>query len=126
MYTSLGKNQKHQFSFSQITSLAKSPCAKSSNEALDCILIARNLPHFDVSYHKLLSLSLSRVPQSCPTLCDPMGCPLWNFPGKTTEVSCHFLLQGIFPTQGSNPCHFHLPLWQADSLPLHHLGNSRI
>ena len=27
-------------------------------------------------------------------------CP-WNFPGKTTGVSCHFLLQGSFPTQGS-------------------------
>ena len=24
-------------------------------------------------------------------------------PGKNTGVSCHFLLQGIFPTQGSNP-----------------------
>ena len=29
-------------------------------------------------------------------------CP-WDFPGKDTEVGCHFLLQGIFPTQGSNP-----------------------
>ena len=27
----------------------------------------------------------------------------WNFPGKSTEVGCHFLLQGIFPTQGLNP-----------------------
>ena len=24
-------------------------------------------------------------------------------PGKNTEVGCHALLQGIFPTQGSNP-----------------------
>ena len=30
-------------------------------------------------------------------------CP-WNCPGKNTEAGCHFLLQGIFPTQGSNPC----------------------
>ena len=29
-------------------------------------------------------------------------CP-WDFPGNSTEVDCHFLLQGIFPTQGSNP-----------------------
>ena len=29
-------------------------------------------------------------------------CHPWNFPGKNTGVSCHFLLQGIFPTQGSN------------------------
>ena len=27
----------------------------------------------------------------------------WNFLGKSTGVGCHFLLQGIFPTQGSNP-----------------------
>ena len=25
-------------------------------------------------------------------------CP-WNFPGENTGVSCHFLLQGIFPTR---------------------------
>ena len=29
-------------------------------------------------------------------------CP-WDFPGKNTGVGFHFLLQGIFPTQGSNP-----------------------
>ena len=27
----------------------------------------------------------------------------WDFPGKSTGVGCHFLLQGIFPIQGSNP-----------------------
>ena len=29
-------------------------------------------------------------------------CP-WDFPGKNTATGCHFLLQGIFPIQGSNP-----------------------
>ena len=29
---------------------------------------------------------------------------LWNSPGKTTGVGGHFLLQGIFLTQGLNPC----------------------
>ena len=29
-------------------------------------------------------------------------CP-WNFPGKNTGTDCHFLLQGIFPTQGLTP-----------------------
>ena len=33
-------------------------------------------------------------------------CP-WNFPGKSTGVSSHFLLQGIFLTQGSNPGPLH-------------------
>ena len=27
----------------------------------------------------------------------------WNSPGKSTGVGCHFLLQMIFPIQGSNP-----------------------
>ena len=54
------------------------------------------------------SESESEVTQSCPTLCDPMDCSLsdlcpWDFPGNSTGVDCHFLLQGIFPTQGSNP-----------------------
>ena len=29
-------------------------------------------------------------------------CP-WDFPGENTGVGHHFLFQGIFPTQGSNP-----------------------
>ena len=33
-------------------------------------------------------------------------CPL-NSPGKNTEVGCHSLLQGIFPTQGLNPSLLH-------------------
>ena len=31
----------------------------------------------------------------------------WNSPGQNTGVSSLFLLQGIFPTQGSNPCLSH-------------------
>ena len=57
----------------------------------------------------------SDVAQSCPTLCNPYQAPPsifaiptrllppWDSPGKSTGVGCHFLLQGIFPTQGSNP-----------------------
>ena len=45
----------------------------------------------------------------------------WNFLGKNTGVGCHFLLQEIFLTQGSN-CHLlHLLHWQGVSLPLCHL-----
>ena len=82
-----------------------------------------------------------------PTLCNPMDCSLhvplsmglsrqesWSgfpaFPahlrmrpasraqGKNPGVGCHFLLQGIFPTHGLNPCLFCLLHWQADFLPL--------
>ena len=42
----------------------------------------------------------------------------WDSPGKNTGVGCHFLLQGIFPTQGLNPSLLHLLLWQTGSLPL--------
>ena len=45
-------------------------------------------------------------------------CP-WDSPGKNTGVGCHFLLSGIFQTQGSNLSLLH---WQADSLPLSHQG----
>ena len=44
----------------------------------------------------------------CLTLCDPMDCspPGFSVHGilqaRTLGVGCHFLLQGIFPTQGSN------------------------
>ena len=46
-----------------------------------------------------------------------------DFPGKNTRVCCYFLLQGIFLTQGSNLCLLHLLHWQADCLPLSHLGS---
>ena len=38
--------------------------------------------------------------------------------GKNTGVCCHAIHQGIFLTQGSNPCLLHLLHWQVDSLPL--------
>ena len=68
--------------------------------------------------------------QSCPTLFDPISrlyrsrllCP-WDFPGKNTGVGCHFLLQEIFLTQGSNLCLLH---WQAGSLPAEPQGKPGI
>ena len=44
-------------------------------------------------------------------------CP-WDSPGMNPEVGCHAFLQGIFPTQGSNPHFLSLLHWQAGSLPL--------
>ena len=52
---------------------------------------------------------LCLVAQSCLTLCNHMDCSLpgssvhGDSPGKNTRMGCHALLQGIFPTQGSNP-----------------------
>ena len=67
------------------------------------------------------------VAQSCLTLCDPMDCSPPSssvhgtfFSSKNTGAGCHFFLQGVFLTQGSNR---HLLHWQADSLPPSHLGS---
>ena len=52
-------------------------------------------------------------------------CPC-DSPGKNTGVDCHALLQGIFPTQGSNLhllCFLH---WQVDSLPLAPPGKPKV
>ena len=62
----------------------------------------------------------------CLTFCDSMDCSLPGFsvygifPGKSTGVGCHFLLQGIFLTQGSN---LGLPHFRQMLYPLsHHYG----
>ena len=93
------------------------------------IIIAKTRNYPDtlqwVESHKFLSLHTTEccclVFTSCLTLLWPHGrwpakllCP-WDSPGKNTGVGCHFLLQELFPIQGSNP---HLLHWQADSLPL--------
>ena len=73
------------------------------------------------------------IAKSCPTLLwlnglQPSGllC-LWDFPGKNNGVSCHFLLQGIFPPLVSNPCHLHCkwllytePSWKPTIFIDHH------
>ena len=60
--------------------------------------------------HVLCFAVLCSVAQSSLTLYDPMDHSLpgssvhGDSPGKNTGVGCHaLLLQGIFPTQGSNP-----------------------
>ena len=69
------------------------------------------------------------VTQSCLTLCDTMDGSLpsssvhGDSPRKNTGVGCHVLLQGFFPTQGSNPglLHFRQILDR-----LSHQGSPRI
>ena len=63
--------------------------------------------------------------QLCSTPCNPMDCSPpgillcpWDSLDNNTGVGCHALLQGIFPTQGSNPGLLHLLHWQVGSLPL--------
>ena len=49
-------------------------------------------------------------------------CP-WNSPGRNTGVGSHSLLQGIFPTQGSNPG---IPQCRQVFYQLSHQGSPRI
>ena len=51
---------------------------------------------------KVKSLSCVQLFATPWTVAHQVLCP-WDFPGKSTGVDCHFLLQEIFPTQGSNP-----------------------
>ena len=74
-----------------------------------CIHIANSL-HYTAEINIVKQLhAMSLVTQSCLTLCNPMDCSPpgssdhGNSSGKNTGVDCHALLQGILPTQGSNP-----------------------
>ena len=66
--------------------------------------------------------------QSCLTLCDPMDCILQSSsvhrmfqPRVLEQVTISF--SGDLPDPGIEPTSLHLLQWQADSLPLHHLGS---
>ena len=65
----------------------------------------------------------AKLLQSCPNLCDSMGCSppgssVHGILGKNTGVGCHALLQGIFPTQGSNPRLLQLLHWAGRFFPI--------
>ena len=73
------------------------------------------------SRHHVLSCSVVSNSFATPwTVALRLLCP-WDSPGKKTGVGCHFLLQGIFLTQGSNPSLLCLLYWQANSLSLCYL-----
>ena len=73
------------------------------------MIVANNLSQVSCSITIFYCAVLCLVGQLCPTLYDPMDCSLpssfvhGDSPGKNTRVSCHALLQGVFPTQGVNP-----------------------
>ena len=74
------------------------------------------LQHISVLHSFLLPSDISLYGY-CAVLCQSLSCvqfpaapwllPIrllcpWNFPSKNTGAGCHFLLQGIFPTQELN------------------------
>ena len=69
--------------------------------------------------------------QSCLTLCGRMDCSLRDsfvhgiLQARILEWVAMPYLQGIFPTQGLNPCLLSLLHWQAGSLPLARPGKPK-
>ena len=73
-------------------------------------------------------LAVCSVPQSCPTLCNPMRCPPGSsvheiLPARILERFAISSSRGSSQPQGSN---LHLLHWQADSSPLSHQGSSKM
>ena len=101
------------------------------SKIIECLLSIRYCSVYTVPINRLCThlITLCVCVCACLVMSDSLWphrlwparllCP-WDFPGKNTREGCHFLFQGIFPTQVSNLCLLH---WQVDSLPLHPLGS---
>ena len=87
------------------------PTQESNWSLQHCRQTLYRLTHQGILYHL-----------SCQPLC------AWDFPGKNTEVGCHFLLQGIFWNQGSNlgllHCRWILHHWAIWEAPIMILMNA--
>ena len=75
--------------------------------------------HIRTCVHECSDASVVSDPATPRTVARQAPLSRRSSPGTSTGVSRHVLLQGIFPTQGSNP---HLLHWQEGSLLLHRLG----
>ena len=76
----------------------------------------------------ILFLKVCLVAQLCLKF-QPIGCSMpgsschGDSPDQNTGLGYHFLLQGIFPTQGSNP---RLPRWKQMLYPLERKSKERV
>ena len=86
------------------------PCYPPLTRDKSHLVQAASHDTFSVMLHLAhITMHMYVCAQSCPVLCNHMDCsPLGStvlgiFPGKNSGAGCHFLLQRIFPTWGSNP-----------------------
>ena len=90
---------------------------------IECLSMVTECNYTYYGDHLKTCAVLRLVAQLCPTPCDLMHCSPpgssvhGDSPGKNTGVGCHALLQGITPTQESNPGLLHCR-WI-----LHHLSH---
>ena len=95
------------------------------NSILSLSMLKFSLSHVPSTlnlFHTHTHTHTHSVAQSCPTL-RPHGYSPWNSLGQNTGVGSLFHLQGIFPTQGSNPS---LPHYGWILCQLSHKGSPRI
>ena len=125
MEQGIGKTQGNILKITQLFIMTPINCQSQTLEAIS-VFLYRSLFNQTTEYHaavckeKIQRESGSEVAQLCPTLWDPRLLRPWDFPGKSTGVGCHFLLQGIFLTQGSNPGLLHC---RQMIYPLSHQGS---
>ena len=92
------KLTRYQTLLTNILDLTFKVCQTPNPATLHPVVKSGDLMH--QCMHTCLVMSDSLQPHGLqPTR---LLCP-WNSPGKNSGVGSHFLLQGIFPTQGSNP-----------------------
>ena len=128
--------------------IPRKPCKKKKNfffeiwTLQDCLHVNTGKKHIFVYFSSAIvsTMNYRQIQQTYLSLCFAqllhhlwlfaipwtVACqaPLFlGFPGENSGVGCHFLLQGIFPTQGSNLSLLH---WQVDSLPLSPLGSPNL
>ena len=103
---------------------AKSPVYNHLNSDANSFLLINHKGHVIYLFAYLFKKKVKvKVAQLCPNLCDPIDYSPWDSSGQNTGVGCHALLQGIFPTQGSNPG---LPHCRQIIYQLSHHGGPRI
>ena len=107
----------------------------TSDDINNVILWNKELCQYLEELHKSMNLRISsnhyRMPHACMLSrfsCIQLFETLWTvacqaplsmgFSRQEYWMGCHSLLQGIFPTQGSNLCILCLLHWQVGSLPL--------
>ena len=90
------------------------------------LLSVRRISNYNSRKLRTTPAFVGSIVPACLVVSDslrPFGLCPWGFPGKNTRVGCHFLLQGIFPTQGSNLHLLYLLHCRQILYPLSHRGS---
>ena len=118
-WTTIDKNGWNVAKKKNSTSKDKEEVTTRQHQGCNCKIIKSHTCRMPACLHAFSVMSNSL---QLPGLQPAQPLQPWNFPGKKTGVGCHFLLQGIFLTQGLNLHHLCLLHRQADSLPAEPLG----